>query len=718
MQQNKLYKLPITHLIKHLFFNSKPFLIGFILKLVLALFFASTYMSDLFAPFIKSAISHNFWQVYTNYYPIKPNAFPYPPVMLYILALPRYLASFIWSSTAQVTIVDLFFIKLPLLFADVIIMILLSRWLRNVKDVINWYWLNPIVIYVCYIHGQLDIIPTALLCIALYYLFKNKLIFLAVFLALACATKFHIIMTIPFIMIYLYRTRKVSLAYLALGCLFFIVFLTLLNMPFLFQESFVQMVYNNSEQNKVMISFFNIFGDYKLIFIPFTYILIFYLMYDFRFINNDILLIFIALSFGTITFFIVPSQGWYLWNMPFFIYFVIRFRYKAKQLFILLNIAYFLFFLFDSKSDFPLVAQYIVPATRYNKNLYNLILPHFHNLPAVLELIFTLLQTTLLLFCVSIFRLGILNIKRYKLYHLPYLIGICGDSGSGKSTLSDGIQKLFGNSNTLLVRGDDMHRWERSDNNWENITHLDPRANWLHRDLADLINLKAGNLIKRRSYDHQSGKFTEPVKIKSDKVIIYEGLHSFYLKQASSIYDLKIFMKPSEELRRHWKIERDVNKRGHSHTKVLEAIEKRMPDSINHILDQESQADIIFSLVESEKIKFNLQENEGNHVDFALIVICPNDIYFEELMDCLKSNNSLEITHDIDQLKQKLTIKGVISNSQISEVAEMLNLNLEDLIGKSPIWMDNYYGIMQLFILYYVFTQLKRTGMLIETEII
>lgn len=714
MHSNKTYKLPAKKLLAELFLNNRLFVAVLILKLVLALFFASTFMSDLFAPFIKSAITNNFWHVYTDIYPVKPNAFPYPPVMLYLLALPRWVASFVWPATGPVTIADLFFIKIPLILADVVIMLLLIKWLRNVKSIMTWYWLNPIVIYVSYIHGQLDIIPTALLCASLYYLFKNKLAFFFIFLALACATKFHIIMCIPLILIYLYRTRKIRPGHIFLGLLGFVLLLVILNILFLFQRDFVLMVYNNPEQTKVLSSFFNIFNDYRIIFIPSTYIIILYLIYDFRFINKDILLIFIALSFGTVTFFIVPSQGWYLWNIPFFVYFTIRFGTKAKHLFIALNVTYFLFFITDPRSDFPLVAQFIVPAARHTNNLYYWLVQYYQNMPLIVQLVFTVLQTTLLLFCINIFRLGVLSLRKYKIYHHPYLIGICGDSGTGKSTLSQGILDLFGASNTLLVRGDDMHRWERSDEKWNSITHLDPRANWLHRDLSDLINLKEGKWIKRRHYDHHTGKFMEPVKIKSDKVIIYEGLHSFYLKQATSIYDLKIFMKPAEELRRYWKIERDVAEREQSYSEVIAAMQKRIPDAINHILNQESQADIIFSIVPSPKSVHNL--DKGEVPELTLIVTCSNDIYFEELMDCLKQYEGLEIVHDIDAIEQKLIIDGRISADQISDVAESVNLSLDELIGKSPSWNDNYHGIMQLFILYYVFTQLKRTGVLMETE--
>ncbi|GAB3938468.1 hypothetical protein GCM10028827_44530 [Mucilaginibacter myungsuensis] len=589
---------------------------------------------------------------------------------------------------------------------------MLIKWLRNVKAVVKWYWFNPIVIYITYIHGQLDILPTAFLCLSLYYLFTNRFYHFVVFLAIACATKFHIVLAIPLLAIYIYRIKQLDNKVLLRGSLFFFGLVLALNCPFMFQDGYIKMVYQNAEQNKVFESFFNLFDNYRFIFVPAAYMVILYLMFQLKFINKDILLIFLALSFGIITFFIVPSQGWYLWNMPFFIYFVIRFSAQEKYLFLLLNITYFLFFIISPKSDLPQVAQLIVARAASAGNLYSALLAYGFNVDVVLQVMFTLLQTTLLLFCISLFRLGILQIRKYKIYSQPYLIGICGDSASGKTTLSNSIMDLLGTRNTLVLKGDDMHRWERGHEKWEQITHLNPKANWLHRDLADLTDLKAGKKIQRRSYNHTSGKFTEEVKVKARRVIIYEGLHAFYLREVSNIYDLKIFMSPSEELRRYWKIQRDVNERGHQYQDVVDAIDKRVPDAIGHIIDQQTEADIVFSIIRSDSIGVNPSNDEK----FALRATCANDIYFEGLLDGLINIAGLKIGHTIDRYKQVMTLEGDIGSTQVNEVAESLQLNVEELIGNAPLWQDNFYGVMQLFVLYYIFNNLKKTGVLLGQD--
>ena len=339
--------------------NNNYFLLGLALKLFLSFFFASPYLTELFIPFLKTAVTTDFWSVYKQYIHINPAAFPYPPVMLYVMALPSYLASLVNPAATEVSSLDLFLVRLPLLVADMAITLVLIKWLRNIDRVLKWYWLNPIVIYICYIHGQLDIIPTAFLCLALYSLFTDRRWTFVIFLALACATKFHVIITIPLLIVYLIKTKKASLSYLFKTGLAFTLLLLLFNTPFILQLEYFTMVYRNEEQGKVLVSALSIFHQYHILLIPAGYLVLLYLMITFNFINRDILLIFLALSFGLITFFIVPSQGWYMWNVPFLIYFIIRFQFKASNTFVILNVAYFLFFIIYPKSDIPVVAQFI-----------------------------------------------------------------------------------------------------------------------------------------------------------------------------------------------------------------------------------------------------------------------------------------------------------------------------------------------------------------------
>ena len=162
---------------------------------------------------------------------------------------------------------------------------------------------------------------------------------------------------------------------------------------------------------------------------------------------------------------------------------------------------------------------------------------------------FTFLQTCLILNAFWIFKGGLKRSMSRKIINKPFLVGIGGDSGVGKSTITRLLVILFGESNATVIRGDDMHRWERGDEHWEEHTHLSPKANHLHEDIKYLKLLKLGRSIYRRIYDHNTGKFTQPSKTHPNNVIIFEGLHPFYISAKRDLFDLKVFIEPDEELR-------------------------------------------------------------------------------------------------------------------------------------------------------------------------
>ena len=124
-----------------------------------------------------------------------------------------------------------------------------------------------------------------------------------------------------------------------------------------------------------------------------------------------------------------------------------------------------------------------------------------------------------------------------------FVIGISGPSGVGKTTISYLLSYLFNSDDVLILSGDDLHKWERNDPNWNTYTHFNPDANNLNIGLEHLLNLKNGNSILRKKYNHDTGLFDNEIEIKSKPIIIYEGLHSLYDKNICDLLDLKIFKK-------------------------------------------------------------------------------------------------------------------------------------------------------------------------------
>jgi uridine kinase len=185
------------------------------------------------------------------------------------------------------------------------------------------------------------------------------------------------------------------------------------------------------------------------------------------------------------------------------------------------------------------------------------------------------------------------------------VIGICGDSGSGKSTLSNILLKTLNDG--IILDCDRYHKWERGNENWKNITHLNPEANHIELMKSHIASLKQGKSVLAADYCHDTGTFTTPQTIGPAKHTIVTGLHSLY----SSDYDLSIFMDIEPSLRKHWKVNRDVKERGYSLQQVLDSIKKREGDYLRYVLPQRDKADLIVrffgdSLTVTMNGKFNL----------------------------------------------------------------------------------------------------------------
>lgn len=200
-----------------------------------------------------------------------------------------------------------------------------------------------------------------------------------------------------------------------------------------------------------------------------------------------------------------------------------------------------------------------------------------------------------------------INYKKIKIEYSVILslcksIAITGDSGSGKTTLSKEISKLFKDS--FILECDRYHKWERENDNWKKITHLNPEANYLAKMEKDVFDLKIGKDIYQINYDHNNGNFTNKELIESSPHMIICGLHAMY---GTLKHNLNIFMDTEEELKIKWKVERDIKKRGYTIEKIMKQINERKEDYIKYILPQKEKADIIVNYkLLKDKVVMNL----------------------------------------------------------------------------------------------------------------
>ena len=263
----------------------------------------------------------------------------------------------------------------------------------------------------------------------------------------------------------------------------------------------------------------------------------------------------------------------------------------------------------------------------------------------------------------------------YKLMDIDYnvilsmcnVFAIAGDSGSGKTTLANILKQYF--SNSIMLECDRYHKWERGDENWKKLTHLNPEANYITKMNDDIFDLKIGKDIYQVDYNHKNGKFTEKEHIESSDNIIVCGLHSLYVEN-ETVYNLKIFIDTDKELKNKWKIQRDVVERGYDVNKVLKQIEDRESDYLSYVYPQREKSDLVIN-------------------------------FFNDSDDKLRLKLLISKKHDITNILTDLKNAGLIYEVHYEEVfneivfTEYKNLEVDKMVLK----LDNYYDYILYFIM-------------------
>jgi uridine kinase len=294
------------------------------------------------------------------------------------------------------------------------------------------------------------------------------------------------------------------------------------------------------------------------------------------------------------------------------------------------------------------------------------------------------------------YRKGVRSNSVYSFRDESFMMGIAGDSGAGKHTLVADLSKLVG-PQLSSINGDDDHKWERGHAMWRRYTHLDPRGNLLATQLEGLAALRRGGDIQKAHYDHDKGKFTDPLRIKPTDFIAIVGLHPFYLPTQRELLHLRIFVDPEETVRRTWKIERDMEKRGYTREQVLAQIDSRAADSAKYVRPQAKYADLV--------LKHGTVTRAD---DVALQVELVSALDPLLLVDALELIPTLEVSWAPDEelTRDRITIKGVIDAEQVRILAASLLPNNDELVHDDA-WLPGGRGLAVVAVLHAMSVRLR-----------
>ena len=178
----------------------------------------------------------------------------------------------------------------------------------------------------------------------------------------------------------------------------------------------------------------------------------------------------------------------------------------------------------------------------------------------------------------------------------PVMLGIVGDSGSGKTTITRGLVRVLGEDQVTHFCTDDYHRYDRRQRAERNITPLDPDCN--HLDiLAQHLDAPARERAdhEARLPAHATAPSARPTTSCPAASSSPRGCSASTTDELADSFDVRVYLDPPEELRRHWKVQRDCSRRGYTTDQVLSELDRREPDSERYIRPQRHRADIVVS---------------------------------------------------------------------------------------------------------------------------
>uniref|UniRef100_A0A7S0ADM3 Phosphoribulokinase n=1 Tax=Minutocellus polymorphus TaxID=265543 RepID=A0A7S0ADM3_9STRA len=204
----------------------------------------------------------------------------------------------------------------------------------------------------------------------------------------------------------------------------------------------------------------------------------------------------------------------------------------------------------------------------------------------------------------------------------PIVIGVAADSGCGKSTFMRRLTSTFGGdvvgplgggfdnggweTNTLVsdlttvMCLDDYHLNDRNGRKESGLTALDERENNFDLMYEQVKALKNGETISKPIYNHVNGTLDTPETIEPTPIIIIEGLHPMLDERVRGLLDFSLYLDISDEVKLNWKIQRDMEERGHSLESILASIEARKPDFDAYVAPQKAFADLTIEVLPTQ----------------------------------------------------------------------------------------------------------------------
>lgn len=196
--------------------------------------------------------------------------------------------------------------------------------------------------------------------------------------------------------------------------------------------------------------------------------------------------------------------------------------------------------------------------------------------------------------------------------NIPFIIGIAGGTGSGKTTLAERLTKELGEDKVLNIAHDHYYKDQTN-----LTTEQRTLTNYDHPDAYDtdllvshLEKLIRGESIERPVYDFIADtRSKETVSLTPKPVIIVEGILVFTDPKLLNLFNLKVYVDTSTDIRMIRRIKRDMEEAGRDFNYIIDKyLTQVRPMHEQFVEPTKKYADIIIT------------ENNINEMDLSLIL--------------------------------------------------------------------------------------------------
>jgi len=191
-----------------------------------------------------------------------------------------------------------------------------------------------------------------------------------------------------------------------------------------------------------------------------------------------------------------------------------------------------------------------------------------------------------------------------------------------------------------------------------------------------------------------------PLYTQPEEFTIIDSVLGYHTPALRECYDVRVFLAPTEDTRRMWKVQRDCSLRGSNTNEVLEELDRREADSAVYIRPQLRWADIVVSFAA-----------RGSELDAEIIL--RKELDHPDLSNFVGASDTGGIALDRGEHEDRLFIPGHIDSGRGSEIEEavwntipfassMRAHRLGELTIGTKIHRSESLAIVQVLILYHL----------------